>query len=292
MRRKRITSILGVSCLCVIFYALGAWQGRSITPSSQFASRVGCNEGTTGNSDDHSPSSDSPVVASDKTTTLDFESHHQLVINTSEESEIFPPCEAKFIEYTPCNDRQRGRQFDRDMLKYRERHCPTKDELLRCLVPAPPHYKAPFKWPQSRDYAWIANIPHKELSIEKANQNWIQVEGDRFRFPGGGTGFPRGADAYIDEIAELIPLKDGSIRTALDTGCGVRRKQFIILKIKLLRLTPRGNGKLALRLAPRQRLEPLFLSRGYFLVFKEFYGQLSVIHTLKSQKSLIFFLDF
>lgn len=224
MRRKRITNILGVSCLCVIFYALGAWQGRSVTPSGQFASRVGCNDPSPGTTGD---SNNSPVVSD--TTTLDFESHHQLVISTSEESEIFPPCEAKFIEYTPCNDRQRGRRFDRDMLKYRERHCPTKDELLRCLIPAPPHYKTPFKWPQSRDFAWIANIPHKELSIEKAIQNWIQVEGDRFRFPGGGTGFPRGADAYIDDIAELIPIKDGSIRTALDTGCGVREKQFIFL---------------------------------------------------------------
>ncbi|GAU11821.1 hypothetical protein TSUD_75720, partial [Trifolium subterraneum] len=92
------------------------------------------------------------------------------------------------------------------MLKYRERHCPTKEELLYCLIPAPPKYKTPFKWPQSRDYAWYDNIPHKELSIEKAIQNWIQVEGDRFRFPGGGTMFPRGADAYIDDINELIPL--------------------------------------------------------------------------------------
>jgi hypothetical protein len=33
--------------------------------------------------------------------------------------------------------------------------------------------------------------------------------------------FPHGADAYIDDIGKLIPLHDGSIRTALDTGCGV-----------------------------------------------------------------------
>lgn len=34
--------------------------------------------------------------------------------------------------------------------------------------------------------------------------------------------FPNGADAYIDDISRLINLKDGSIRTAIDTGCGVR----------------------------------------------------------------------
>lgn len=38
--------------------------------------------------------------------------------------------------------------------------------------------------------------------------------------------FPRGADAYIDDIGKLINLKDGSIRTAIDTGCGV---SFIII---------------------------------------------------------------
>ena len=108
------------------------------------------------------------------------------------------------------------------MLIYRERHCPGKEELVRCLIPAPPKYKSPFKWPQSRDYDWYGNIPHKELSVEKAQQHWVQVEGDRFKFPGGGTMFPRGADAYIDELNALTPLTDGSIRTAIDTGCGVR----------------------------------------------------------------------
>lgn len=54
-------------------------------------------------------------------------------------------------------------------------------------------------------------------------QNWIQYEGNVFRFPGGGTQFPRGADAYIDELASVIPLDNGMVRTALDTGCGVRQ---------------------------------------------------------------------
>lgn len=104
---------------------------------------------------------------------------------------------------------------------YRERHCPEKDELLKCRIPAPFEYKTPFRWPESRDSVWYANVPHKHLTVEKAVQNWVRFEGDRFRFPGGGTMFPRGADAYIDDIGKLINLKDGSIRTAIDTGCGV-----------------------------------------------------------------------
>ncbi|CAB4309737.1 unnamed protein product [Prunus armeniaca] len=31
--------------------------------------------------------------------------------------------------------------------------------------------------------------------------------------------FPQGAGAYIDELASVIPISDGSVRTALDTGC-------------------------------------------------------------------------
>ncbi|KAI3957242.1 hypothetical protein MKW98_012117 [Papaver atlanticum] len=135
----------------------------------------------------------------------------------------FPPCDIKYSEYTPCEDPKRLLKFSRDRLIYRERHCPEKNELLRCSIPAPFGYKKPFQWPQSRDYAWFANVPHKHLTVEKAGQNWIRYEAkkDRFRFPGGGTMFPNGADKYIDGIGNLINLKDGSIRTAIDTGCGV-----------------------------------------------------------------------
>jgi len=38
--------------------------------------------------------------------------------------------------------------------------------------------------------------------------------------------FTHGAEAYIEDLAELIPLTDGSIRTALDTGCGVRGLRY------------------------------------------------------------------
>ncbi|KAG5058690.1 hypothetical protein JHK86_013686 [Glycine max] len=209
-KRNRLTWILGVSGLCILSYIMGAWKNTpSPNSQSEILSKVDCNVGSTTSG------------MSSSATNLNFESHHQIDVNDSGGAQEFPPCDMSFSEYTPCQDPVRGRKFDRNMLKYRERHCPAKEELLNCLIPAPPKYKTPFKWPQSRDYAWYDNIPHKELSIEKAIQNWIQVEGDRFRFPGGGTMFPRGADAYIDDINELIPLTSGTIRTAIDTGCGV-----------------------------------------------------------------------
>ena len=218
-KRKRLSWILGVSGLCILSYIFGAWQNTSATTNrSEVYNKVGCDGGSppAGSSVPSSSSSSSSSSFS-----LDFQSHHQVEINNSGGVQKFPPCDLSHSEYTPCQDPARGRKFDRNMLKYRERHCPKKEELLLCLIPAPPRYKTPFKWPQSRDYAWYGNIPHRELSIEKAVQNWIQVEGERFRFPGGGTMFPRGADAYIDDINDLIPLKSGNIRTAIDTGCGV-----------------------------------------------------------------------
>lgn len=215
---QRLTWILGIGALCILFYILGAWQSTSpASDRSELQNKVGF-DGSSRTTNYHSSSASSPSAS-----TLDFEAHHQVAINDSEAASLkFPPCDMIYSEYTPCQYPPRGRKFERDMLKYRERHCPTKEELLMCLIPAPPKYKNPFKWPKSRDYAWYANIPHRELSIEKAIQNWIQVEGERFRFPGGGTMFPQGADAYIDEINELIPLTSGNIRTAIDTGCGVR----------------------------------------------------------------------
>lgn len=168
-KRKRLTLLFGVSGLCILFYVLGSWRA-STSPVAQ------------------SHLSDGPGCASTSSSTssssaLDFDSHHGLDINKTEEASRVrkvPECDMSWSEYTPCQHPPRGRKFEREMLKYRERHCPAKEELMMCLIPAPPNYKTPFKWPQSRDFAWYHNIPHKELSIEKAIQNWIQVEGDRY----------------------------------------------------------------------------------------------------------------
>jgi hypothetical protein len=136
-------------------------------------------------------------------------------------SKVFKPCHIRYSDYTPCQDQNRAMKFPRENMTYRERHCPAENEKLHCLIPAPKGYVTPFPWPKSRDYVPYANAPYKSLAVEKAVQNWIQYQGDVFHFPGGGTMFPNGASAYIDELASVIPLADGTIRTALDTGCGV-----------------------------------------------------------------------
>ncbi|KAH9313269.1 hypothetical protein KI387_028304, partial [Taxus chinensis] len=104
-----------------------------------------------------------------------------------------------------------------------ERHCPQKNESLKCLIPTPSGYKNPFPWLNSREFACFTNVLHKELTIKKVVHNWVHVIGDKFHFPTGGIMFPHGADAYIDDINSLIPLTNGTIRTAIDTAVGLER---------------------------------------------------------------------
>lgn len=239
-KNKKVTKILIVASLCSLFYILGSWHNSSSSLNSMQ------NESKASNN----PSCD--VSSKSSNGNLDFHAHHQKGLNeTLAMPQKFPVCDISYSEYTPCQDPKRARKFEKKMLKYRERHCPRKEDLLKCLIPAPPKYKNPFKWPQSRDYAWYDNIPHRELSIEKAVQNWIQVEGDKFRFPGGGTMFPRGADAYIDDIDALIPLTKGNIRTAIDTGCGVASWGAYLLKrdIVTMSFAPRDTHEAQVQFA-------------------------------------------
>jgi len=197
-----------VALLCIFSYTFGAYQQNSkTTPPTTTLSTKPCF---------HSVPS---------TSHLDFSSHHNataasLPLPTS--TFRYPPCDVSLSEYTPCEDHDRSLRYSRHKMVYRERHCPSKTETLKCRVPAPHGYRNPFPWPASRDVAWYANVPHRELTVEKAVQNWIRYNGDRFHFPGGGTMFPDGADKYIDDIGKLVNLRDGTVRTAVDTGCGVR----------------------------------------------------------------------
>lgn len=216
-----------ITILCSTSYILEVWQrGKSGTTTSATIVPTSKDKYT------------GPVSGS-----LDVSAHHAAVDNPSMSSRsgllarAYPACNANYSEYTPCEDPQRSSKLKGTRLMNMERHCPAKTELLKCRVPAPYGYKSPFKWPVSRDYAWYNNVPHKELTVKKADQNWIRFEGDRFKFPGGGTMFPNGADAYIDDIAKLINLEDGSIRTAIDTGCGVASWGSFLLSRNILTMS-------------------------------------------------------
>ncbi|KAH9328285.1 hypothetical protein KI387_000393, partial [Taxus chinensis] len=233
-QRRSIIQVAAIIGLCSLFYILGVWINTS---SPVIPPEIRCISNTV----------KAPSIIS-----LDFELHHTATVDeVSNMSRSFPPCDMKYSEYTPCEGSKRSLKFSRDRLIYRERHCPQKNESLKCLIPAPPGYKNPFPWPNSREFAWFANVPHRELTIEKAVQNWVQVIGDKFHFPGGGTMFPHGADAYIDDINSLIPLTDGTIRTAIDTGCGVASWGAYLLKRNVLTMSfaPRDSHEAQVQFA-------------------------------------------
>lgn len=206
-RTRSSLPIFIVVGLCCFFYILGAWQKSGFGKGDSIALEI-------------TKQTDCSIVSN-----LNFETHHGGAVRTIDASEskaeVFEPCSARYIDYTPCQDQRRAMTFPRENMIYRERHCPPEEKKLHCLIPAPKGYATPFPWPKSRDYVHYANAPYKSLTVEKAIQNWIQYEGNVFRFPGGGTQFPQGADAYIDELASVIPIENGTVRTALDTGCGV-----------------------------------------------------------------------
>lgn len=231
-------SIFIVVGLCCFFYILGAWQRSGFGKGDSIALEITKGEADCG-------------IRSG----LSFETHHGGVSGIIDESDskqkVFKPCNPRYTDYTPCQDQKRAMTFPRENMIYRERHCPPQEEKLKCLVPAPKGYVTPFPWPKSRDYVPYANAPYKSLTVEKAIQNWIQYEGNVFRFPGGGTQFPQGADAYIDQIASVIPIENGTVRTALDTGCGVASWGAYLMKRNVLAMSfaPRDSHEAQVQFA-------------------------------------------
>lgn len=205
-RTRSSMSIFIVAGLCGFFFLLGTWQRSGFGKGDSIAiemikSGANCN-----------------IMPK-----LNVETHHSgqagIIDDSDPKSNVYKPCHRRYTDYTPCQDQRRAMTFSRKNMLYRERHCPSVK--LRCLIPAPNGYVTQFPWPKSRDYVPYANAPYKSLTVEKAIQNWIQYEGNVFKFPGGGTQFPQGADKYIDQLASVIPIQNGTVRTALDTGCGV-----------------------------------------------------------------------
>lgn len=207
-RTRSSVSIFIVAGLCCFFYLLGAWQRSGFGKGDSIALVM-------------TKSGDNCNILSN----LNFETHHGngagIIDDSDSKVRVYKPCRPRYTDHTPCQDQKRAMTFPRENMNYRERHCPAQEQKLHCLIPAPKGYVTPFSWPKSRDYVPYANAPYKSLTVEKAIQNWIQYEGNVFRFPGGGTQFPQGANKYIDQLASVVPIENGTVRTALDTGCGV-----------------------------------------------------------------------
>ncbi|XVF09088.1 hypothetical protein REPUB_Repub07fG0061000 [Reevesia pubescens] len=237
LKTRSSVSIFIVIGLCCFFYMLGAWQRSGFGKGDKIASAI-------------TKQTDCSVLFN-----LNYETHHGgdavTVDGSDTTAKVFKPCDEKYTDYTPCQDQMRAMTFPRENMIYRERHCPPEEEKLHCLVPAPIGYATPFPWPKSRDYVPYANAPYKSLTVEKAVQNWIQFEGNVFRFPGGGTQFPQGADTYINQLASVIPIDNGMVRTALDTGCGVASLGAYLFKKNVITMSfaPRDSHEAQVQFA-------------------------------------------
>ncbi|XP_077211993.1 S-adenosyl-L-methionine-dependent methyltransferases superfamily protein isoform X2 [Tasmannia lanceolata] len=227
IQRKPLVWLLSVSFLCSLSYFLGSYKNsKSLiqTPNST----PNCPEFNLSNT-------------STSSTPLDFEPHHTASLHESIDLSPLEFCPKNYTDYCPCQDPFRERKFNNGKVFRRERHCPERDEIVRCLIPRPIGYKTPFSWPKSRDFAWFANVPYNRLTVSKAIQNWVRLEGDLLVFPGGGTSFINGVKGYVGEIGKVIPLMTGEIRTVLDIGCGVASfgARLMDLNILTMSMAPR-----------------------------------------------------
>lgn len=162
-----------------------------------------------------------------------------------------PVCDSRYTELVPCLDRNLNKQMklklNLSLMEHYERHCPPPDHRLNCLIPPPPNFKVPIKWPKSRDEIWQANVPHTFLAAEKSDQHWMVVNGEKVNFPGGGTHFPNGADKYIAHLGKMLKNKDGNlssggkIRTVFDVGCGVASFGAYLLPLDILAMSLAPN---------------------------------------------------
>ncbi|GAA0141153.1 methyltransferase [Lithospermum erythrorhizon] len=153
----------------------------------------------------------------------------------------FGLCPMSMKDYIPCLDNEEAirKLSSTDKGEKFERHCPEKGTGLNCLVPAPKGYRTRIPWPKSRDEVWFSNVPHARLAEDKGGQNWITVDKDKFKFPGGGTQFIHGADQYLDQIEKMLPeIAFGRhTRVALDVGCGVASFGAYLLSRNVLTLS-------------------------------------------------------
>ncbi|XP_054782357.1 probable methyltransferase PMT3 isoform X2 [Prosopis cineraria] len=207
--RKKLATVLVLVIVCAFFYL--CFRNRGSSPL-EYGSKSLKHFGWGGDEDADESSSKSIAAYGPMLKTI-------------------PVCDDRLSELIPCLDRnliyQTRLKLDLSLMEHYERHCPMPERRYNCLIPPPPGYKIPIKWPKSRDQVWKANIPHTHLATEKSDQRWMVVKGEKIVFPGGGTHFHYGADKYIASMANMLNFPNsninngGRLRSVLDVGCGV-----------------------------------------------------------------------
>ncbi|XWS35746.1 hypothetical protein CRYUN_Cryun20dG0022600 [Craigia yunnanensis] len=198
--------------------------------------------------------------------TSDPKQRHRLValVELGHHHEPIEACPADSVDHMPCEDPRRNSQLSREMNFYRERQCPLPDEVPLCLIPSPLGYKIPVRWPESLHKIWHSNMPHNKIADRKGHQGWMKEQGPYFIFPGGGTMFPDGAAPYIEKLGQYIPISGGTLRTALDMGCGVASFGGSLLSEGILTLSfaPRDSHKAQIQFALERGIPAFVLMLG------------------------------
>ncbi|GLT84528.1 hypothetical protein SLE2022_027530 [Rubroshorea leprosula] len=186
------------------------------------------------------------------------------LIEQGQHNQVIEACPADYVDHMPCEDPKRNSQLSREMNFYRERHCPLPDEMPLCLIPPPQGYKIPVQWPESLHKIWHSNIPHNKIADRKGHQGWMKVQGTYFIFPGGGTMFSEGAASYIEKLRQYIPVSGGTLRTALDMGCGVASFGGSLLSEGILTVSfaPRDSHKAQIQFALERGVPAFVLMLG------------------------------
>ncbi|XP_028775191.1 probable methyltransferase PMT3 isoform X2 [Neltuma alba] len=207
--RKKLVTLLVLVIVCAFFYLCSRKSGSS---PLEYGSKSLKHFGWGGDEDAN-------------------ESSPKTIVGYGPMLKTIPVCDDRLSELIPCLDRnliyQTRLKLDLSLMEHYERHCPMPERRYNCLIPPPPGYKVPMKWPKSRDQVWKANIPHTHLATEKSDQRWMIVKGEKIVFPGGGTHFHYGADKYIASMANMLNFPNnkinngGRLRSVLDVGCGV-----------------------------------------------------------------------
>ena len=219
-KKNYVPWIIGaVLCVGLLFLCFGSFfdpKGEHASSALEYGTRFSKSLGLSNDDDTEAAQSSESIFGED---------------GDSVSLKSIPVCDDRHSELIPCLDRhliyQLRLKLDLSLMEHYERHCPPAERRYNCLIPPPPGYKVPIKWPKSRDEVWQANIPHSFLAKEKSDQRWMVVKGDKIEFPGGGTHFHYGADKYIASIANMLNFTDnnlnneGRLRTVLDVGCGV-----------------------------------------------------------------------
>ncbi|XP_052141524.1 probable methyltransferase PMT19 [Oryza glaberrima] len=185
-----------------------------------------------------------------------------------------PPCPPNATHVVPCHE---------DDELSGERHCPPRPPPPPpphppedppphpphppdhppppppCRVPPPPGYRQPMAWPARRDRAWYANVELPPLAPAK-----LAGPPDPVRARGDWLVFPKGVGTYVEQLAGMVPLRGGEVRTALDVGCGVASFGDYLLNYGILTMSidRRNRHKAQVQLALERGLPAMIGALG------------------------------